>query len=77
MEAIAKLFGYAVLGLGFIGLLIFLSFVFAFPTMWLVNYLFAAQFLSFVFGGSLTVYKAWALNAVAGTLFKSISTSSK
>lgn len=54
-----------------------LSFLLAYPTMWLVNYLFAPTFMTLVFGAAkLTVLKAWALNFVAGILLKSSSTSS-
>jgi len=76
MGAIAKVIGYLTLGVGFIALGVFVSFLLAYPTMWLVNYVFTAQLLAFVFGGTLTVYKAWALNILAGFLFKSTNTSS-
>lgn len=59
-----------------IALITGVGFLLAFPTMWLVNYLFAASFLQFMFGiSSLTVMKAWALNVVAGLLFKTTSSS--
>lgn len=52
-----------------------LGLLFAYPTMWLVNYLFSASLLQFVFGVSaFTVYKAWVFNAFIG-LFRSYSSS--
>lgn len=60
-----------------IAFIVGLSFLLAYPTMWLVNYLFASAFLTFVFGAAkLSVLKAWALNFVAGILFKSSVSSS-
>ena len=69
---------FAVIGVLFValGLIFGLGFVFAYPTMWLVNYLFTPTFLTFVFGtATLNVWHAWALNILAGLLFKSTSTS--
>lgn len=61
--------------LGFLVLITFVGFLFAYPTMWLVNYLFTAQILTLVFGvAKLSVWQAWALNFVSGILFKSTST---
>jgi hypothetical protein len=63
--------------LGFLTLLVGLGFLMTYPTKWLVNYLFSNTFLFFVFGVSkLTFWKAWALNAVCGTLIKSTNTTS-
>jgi hypothetical protein len=62
-------------GLGLVVLLTGLGFLLAYPTMWLVNYLFSATFLTFVFGtAKLSVLQAWVLNIVAGILFKSTNT---
>lgn len=52
-----------------------LAAVLAFPTMWVVNYLFASTFLTFVFGGALTFWKALALNFITGFLFSASSSS--
>jgi hypothetical protein len=74
MEGIAKLFAVVALVLGFLALITGAGFLFAYPTMWLVNYLFTASVLTAVFGVSaLTVWKAWALNILAGLLLKSTS----
>jgi len=52
------------------------SFLLAYPIMWLVNYVFAPTFLTFVFGTpTIGVLKAWALTFVTGSLFKSTVTS--
>lgn len=51
-----------------------LAALFAYPTKWVVNYLFSEQFLSFVFGvAHLDFWRALALNFISGTLFKSSS----
>jgi len=69
------LIGFAFLGV--IVMLVILGLLFAYPTMWIVNWLFAPTFLKFVFGTSaLTVWQAWALNILSGFLFKSTSTKS-
>lgn len=53
---------------GFIVLLVVFSFLFAFPTMWLTNYLFGSIFLQFVFGAAkITIWQAWAANILFGT----------
>lgn len=69
----------ALLGIVFVvAFVVGLSFLLAYPTMWLVNYVFASSFLTFLFGTpTIGVLKAWALNAVAGFLFKSSTSSSK
>jgi hypothetical protein len=52
---------------GLISLIFIVSLLFAYPTMWLVNYLFSAQILSIVFGAAkLNVWKAMALNVFFG-----------
>jgi len=72
-----KLLGWTVIALGVVALIGFLSFLCAYPTMWLVNYIFASSLLVTVFGTpSIGVMKAWALNAlIAG--FSSVGYSSK
>jgi hypothetical protein len=54
-----------------------LSFIFAFPTKWAVNYVFAPSVLTTIFGGPLTVWKAWAFNYLFVSLFGKASNSSK
>ena len=64
-----KLLGIGVL---VVGLIVGLSLLLAFPTMWLVNYLIAPSALTAVFGiSALTFWKAFWLNFLAGILFKS------
>jgi len=77
----AALIGFAFLGV--IVMLVIFGFLFAYPTMWIVNWLFASTFLKFVFGTStLTIWQAWALtefylaHILSGFLFKSTSTKS-
>lgn len=54
-----------------------IALVMAFPTMWIINYLCAPSFLEMVFGvSSLTFWKAFWLNVIAGILFKSSPSSS-
>lgn len=58
-----------------IAAIIGLALLFAYPTMWLVNYLFSPQFLYSVFGvTSFSIWKAWALNAFLGS-YRSYSSS--
>jgi hypothetical protein len=53
----------------FIAALVGLGLLFAFPTMWLVNYLFSSTLLYSVFGtSSLSIWQAWALNILVGSL---------
>lgn len=47
-----------------------LSVLGAYPTKWLVNYLFTPAVLVALFGGPLTFWKALVLNYVAASLFK-------
>lgn len=55
-----------------------ISMLMAYPTMWIVNYLFTAQLLTFVFGAAkLSFWKALVLNVFFGTAFKSSGSSSK
>lgn len=58
---------FAVIGLGLL---------FAWPTQVLVNYVFAPGVSLVLFGGPLTIWKAWGLNAVTAILFRSPNTSS-
>ena len=53
-----------------------LALLFAFPTMWLWNYLFASQVTMTLFGtAKLAFWKAFWLNFLAGVLFKGSSAS--
>jgi hypothetical protein len=54
-----------------------LSFLLAYPVKWTVNYLFTPAVLISLFGGPLSVGKAWILSFVCHTLFKTAQTSSK
>jgi hypothetical protein len=57
--------------LGFFALIFILSVLFAYPTMWIVNYLFAPGLLLTVFGTSkLTVLKALVFNLFVGLLHR-------
>ena len=54
------------------------SLLMAFPTKWVVNYLFNPTLLATIFTtGHLTVWHAWALNFAASTLIKSQLNESK
>lgn len=69
-----KLLAGLVIAIGFIGLLFVLGLLFAYPVMWLVNYLFTPAVLTAVFGvAKISVWQAWALNLLSGFLFKSTS----
>lgn len=72
MEAIGKVTLF-ILVVGALALLL------AFPTMWLVNYVFTPSIITTLFGASyLEFWKALGLNLLCGILFKSsISNSSK
>jgi hypothetical protein len=64
--------------LGIIALVAGLSILMAYPTMWIVNYLFAPSFLVMVFGtAKIPFLKALWLNVIMGLLVKSSSSSSK
>lgn len=57
--------------IGVIGLIVLISFLFAFPVMWLVNALFTPALLLAVFGtAKLSVGQAWILSLLSGILFK-------
>ena len=74
MEGLIKFLGVLTLGLLIIG---FVSVAFAFPTKWLVNYLFTPCVIHSLFGvGQISVYQALALNFLCGTLFKGSSSNS-
>lgn len=50
--------------------------LFSWPVELLANYVFTPSTLIALFGGPLTIWKAWGLNILCGFLFKSISSSS-
>ena len=63
---------------GVVALVVLFGFLFAFPVMWLVNWLFTPAALTFVFGtAKLNVWQAWGLLVLSGLLFKSTNTTSK
>ena len=54
-----------------------ISILMAYPTKWVVNYLFTSGTIMSLFGiAQLTVWKALWLNFICGTLFKASSSSS-
>ena len=73
MEDVVKAVGAVVLVLG---LVIGVAFLYAYPTLWLVNYLFTPNTLISLFGiAQLTFWKAFWLNFLCSILFKSSNTS--
>ena len=75
METILKVIGAVVLVVAIVGGLSLLA---AYPTMWLINYLFAPSALVTVFGTtSIGFWKAFWLNFFFGIAFKSSHSSSK
>lgn len=68
LEKFAKTIGYTILTLLVISLLCALG---AYPTKWIVNYLFTPATVLALFGGPLTTVKAFWLNYVCASLFKS------
>ena len=77
MEDVVKVVGALVL---ILGLAVGIALLCAYPTLWLVNYLFTPGTLISLFGiAQLTFWKAFWLNFLCSILFKSsnISTSSK
>jgi hypothetical protein len=72
MKAIA----YFVGALGIIALIVGLALLFAFPLMWLINYVFTSSVLLALFGvPQITFWKTVALSITTGWLFKGNSTS--
>ena len=72
METILKAVGAAVL---VIGVIIGLCFLSAYPTMWLMNYTFTPTVLTSLFGiSALTFWKAFWLNFLCCILFKGTTT---
>lgn len=69
MKTLATAVGTIVLAfLGFVALALLM----AFPTKWLVNYLFSATFLLYIFGvAKITIWQALWLNVLTGLLFRS------
>ena len=62
--------------IGVLGLVFGLALLFAFPTMWAVNYLFSASFLVFVFGvAKINFWRALVLNFIVGYLVGTSSSS--
>ncbi len=61
------------------GLLVIFGFgiLFAFPTKWLINWLFTNNVLVYVFGGPIDVWHAWGLNILCGLTIKSTTVNSK
>jgi hypothetical protein len=77
-----KLFGAAVVVVGGIGItagsILGLAALWAYPTKWVVNYLFTPNTIFSLFGVSqLTLWKAMALNFISETLFKGSSSITK
>ena len=73
MDAFVKGFGAVIL---ILMLLVFISLLMAYPTMWLVNALFAHSVITALFGvPTLSLGKALMLNILCGFLFKSSSVS--
>jgi hypothetical protein len=71
----AKFVGVVVIG---ILLVTGVGLLFAFPIMWLVNYLFTPNVILSIFGvTALTFWKAYWLSLLCSLLFKSVSASSK
>lgn len=69
MEKVFTAIGYVV---SMVGLVVLLSFLFAFPTKWLVNYLFSSVALTWIFGVTkITVWQGLWINVLSSTLFKS------
>ena len=55
-----------------------LSLLMAYPTMWVVNYLFTSSVISGLFGvAQLTFWKALCLNYITAALFKGTTTVNK
>ena len=75
MDALLKAIGAIVV---FTAIVIALCTLGAYPTKWVVNWLFTPNVIRTVFGVSaISVWQAWALNFICSWLFKSNSSSSK
>lgn len=71
MEALAKSIGAAVI---FVVIIMFMGALFAYPTKWLVNYVFSPGAIQSVLGTpQIGVLKAWGLSAICSSLFKGAS----
>ena len=76
MKTIAYLIGALIGALGIIALIVGLALLFAFPLMWLINYVFASSVLLALFGvPQITFWKTVALSIVMGWLVKSAPSS--
>ena len=74
MEKVVAVFGLFVISLA---LVLGLAMLMAYPTMWVMNYLFTAQLLAFVFGAAkITFWQAFFLNMITGVFFRSGGSSS-
>jgi hypothetical protein len=74
LEKLVKGVGVVVIALIIV---VLLSIIGAYPTKWLVNYLFTPATLVALFGGPLTFWKALALSYVCASLFKGTTTEVK
>lgn len=73
-----KTFAYLLGIVGAIVLIVGLALLFAFPLMWLINYVFTSSVLLTLFGvPQITFWKTVVLSIVTGWLFKSSTSSSK
>jgi hypothetical protein len=68
---------YLLIGIGVVALIVVSALLAAYPTMWIVNWLFTATVLNMVFGGPLTFWKAFWLTFLCHALFKSTHTCNK
>ena len=63
--------------LALIAILTVICLAMGFPTMWIMNYILSAEFLTFVFGASkMGFWKAFFINLLCGILIKGSSSSS-
>jgi len=75
MDKFLQLIGVIVLG---VAAITGLAVIMAFPTKWVVNYLFAPSAITAVFGtAQLSVWQSLALNFICATLFKVSASKSK
>ena len=74
MDNVLKVIGAVFIGLLLVGGVALLG---AYPTKWIVNYLFTSSVIASLFGvAQLTFWKAFWLNWLCAVLFKSTNTSS-